>query len=110
MPRKSVLTKRRIVTFEGRSYEKSIHEALVGSRVQAPKSLESATEHNKLEVVLESRERVYKCDQREKICRHLHGRGRHRRVQSRVHRGAVLSRSHGAVVQQRKERESHLDK
>jgi hypothetical protein len=94
----------RNITFEGRCYEKSINETPVGSRVQTPKSLESATKHNKLEVVAESREGVYKREQRGKICRHLQGRGRHCRVLSRI----ILSwRSRlDTVVQQGKEREN----
>ena len=110
--RERVITKRNIVTFECRRYKKLIHETLVGSREKPPKSLESTTKHNELDVVLESSERVYEREQRGKACRHLQRRSGHRRVQvlSCVHQRIILrlhSRPLDAVVEQRKERESN---
>ena len=102
-----VLTIRSIVTFKGCRYEKSIDKTPVGSRVQTPKSLESPTKHNKLEVVAESRERVYKREQRGKICRYLQRRSGDRRIRSRDQRIIVSRHSRlDTVVQQQKDREN----
>ena len=81
-----MFTERNIVAFEGRCNKKSIHKTLVGSRVQTPESLKSSTKHNELDVVVESRERIYEHEQRGEICRHLHGRGsgRHHVLSCRV--------------------------